>query len=223
MDNSWIKLYRKLGDNEVMLDDKALRIFIWLLLHVDKKTGAYRVGRFMLSESLKINPNTVYKALKRLEKIYKIVTLSSNNKYTTISLLSWAKYQPDIKMVTPSVTTKEQQSNNKVTLEQDTRLETRDIYNYDKSSNELSKFKKTLGVPEKPIKGISKEFQAEAIRIAKALGVKSERYSAYFKAVKEESRVTILDSYAFAQDHPTSDARDKMFFWKLNKIKNEKS
>ena len=115
MDNSWVKLYRKAADNDVIFDDKALRIFFWLLTQVDKKTGKITVGRFQASQRLRLNSNTFYKALKRLEKKYKIVTLNSNNKFTEISLLNWAKYNPYNNSVTQSgnnkVTTKEQQSN----------------------------------------------------------------------------------------------------------------
>lgn len=117
MDNTWVKLYRKLAENEVMKDDKALRIFIWLLLNVDKKSGTFTCGRYQIGLALDINPNTVYKAMKRLEEKYKIVTQSSNNKFTTISLLNWAKYQPTDVLVTQSgknkVKTKEKQSNTK--------------------------------------------------------------------------------------------------------------
>lgn len=92
MDNSWVKLYRKLIDNEVLFDDKALRVFIYLLINVDKKTGSLTVGRFRTSEALKLNPNTFYSILKRLEEKYKIITAISNNQFTTISLINWAKY-----------------------------------------------------------------------------------------------------------------------------------
>lgn len=115
MDNSWVKLYRKLGDNEIMYDASALQVFIWLLIRVNKSTGEIRTGRFIIAESLELNPSTVYKILKRLEEKYKIVTLRSNNKFTTISLSNWAKYQSQTLVVTQSgnnkVTTKEQQSN----------------------------------------------------------------------------------------------------------------
>lgn len=90
---------------------------------------------------------------------------------------------------------------------------------YDKNSDEFSDFKRELGIPEDSGKGISQEFQAEALRIIKALNVPDSRKSAYFKVVKEEPRSLILSAYAFAIDHPISGARDKMFFWKIKDLK----
>ena len=114
--NGWVKLYRKISENQIIRDSAALQIFIWLLVNVDRKNGHKRIGRFWLSEELGLNASTFYKALQRLSKKYKVVTLSSNNKSTEISLIHWDKYQSNGHTVTPLVTTKEQQSNNKVTL-----------------------------------------------------------------------------------------------------------
>ena len=115
MERYWIRLWRKIDTNDVFFDDKALRVLIYLICNVDRKTGSMTIGRFWLSERLRFNSNTIYKVLKRLEKKYKIVTQSSNNKFTTITLLNWAKYQPTNNKVTQDgnnkVTTKEQQSN----------------------------------------------------------------------------------------------------------------
>lgn len=98
-----------------MGDTTCCHILLYLFTGVDKTTGDLRLGRFSASKELNLNPNTFYKALKRLEKKYKMVTLSSNNQYTTVSLLNWAKYQPDPVSVTQSgnnqVTTKYQRSN----------------------------------------------------------------------------------------------------------------
>lgn len=117
MDNSWVKLYRKIGENDIMYDANAALVFLWLLIHVDKSTGIVTTGRFQIATSLRLNSNTVYKILQRLEKKYKIVTLNSNNKFTEISLLNWSKYQSVVEAVTQvgnnKVTTKEQQSNTK--------------------------------------------------------------------------------------------------------------
>lgn len=115
MDNSWVKLYRKIAENDILFDDKALRLFIWLLTGVDKTTGTITIGRKWASKCVKLNPNTFYKVLSRLEKKYKIVTTKSNNHFTKVSLINWAKYQDNEKKVTGGsnnkVTTKEQQSN----------------------------------------------------------------------------------------------------------------
>lgn len=116
MDNQgWIKLYRKLADHDILRDPTSLQIFIWLLLNVDRKTGGYTTGRFVASQVLGMKPRTFHKAItERLQHRYDLVTLSSDNKKTTIYLKNWDKYQSlgD----TPSdtkVTTKGQQSDTK--------------------------------------------------------------------------------------------------------------
>src|SRR3990167_9504109 len=111
MDEGWIKLHRKVLSNGILRDQSAWTIFSWLMLKVDRKTGKKIIGRFWASEELGMNPSTFYKALKRLEKKWQMVTLSSNNKYTEISLINWVKYQSGNSDSNNQVTTKEQQSN----------------------------------------------------------------------------------------------------------------
>lgn len=93
-DNTWVKLYRKLAENDIMRDATALQVFVWILLHVDKKTGTYTTGRFLLGDVLEIKPSTARDAIYRLRDKYKIIDTNSDNKKTKISLLNWAKYQP---------------------------------------------------------------------------------------------------------------------------------
>ena len=100
MNNGWIKLYRKSKDHPLMKDFTAWGVFTWILLSVDKDTGEVTTGRFWVSQELGINPSTFYKALRRLEKKYMVVTLISNNKNTTIRVLNWDKYQQKKETVT---------------------------------------------------------------------------------------------------------------------------
>jgi DNA-binding transcriptional regulator YhcF (GntR family) len=82
----------------------------------DKQNGTRRFGRFQLAEILDINPSTLYKAIKRLEKA-KMVTQVSNNKFTIISICNWKLYQGNGNSIgNNKVTTKEQQSNTKQEL-----------------------------------------------------------------------------------------------------------
>lgn len=114
MDNTWIKLYRKAKENDIIKDATAWQLFSWILMSVDRKTGKYTTGRFLLSEALGIKPSTVQKVLKRLEKKYNLVSLSSNNKFTEISVRNWEKYQSPEEAVSQEsinkVSTKYQQS-----------------------------------------------------------------------------------------------------------------
>jgi hypothetical protein len=132
MDNSWVKLYRKLENNEVMRDPTALQVFIWLLLNVDKTTGEFTTGRFIGSHELNINPSTFRDAVYRLKIKYKIIDTTSDNKKTKISLLKWAEYQAKQDTATPPTTTKRQQSDTK----QEYRIKTNTI---SLSGNQLQK------------------------------------------------------------------------------------
>lgn len=113
MNNGWIKLHRKILDNEHLANDNtACLLFIKLLLVTNKKTGTYTTGRYKLSLLSNEKPTTIYKALKRLQK-WGIIEVSSNNKMTSIRICNYEEYQ---EQSNNKVTTKGQQSNNKVTL-----------------------------------------------------------------------------------------------------------
>jgi len=89
----WVKYHRQILDNKLIQDHNCFILFSGLLLLVDKDTGEYDAGRYQLGLIFKMNPNTAYKALKRLEKKWKTVTLISNNQYTRIKVLKWHDYQ----------------------------------------------------------------------------------------------------------------------------------
>ena len=99
MDNSWIKLHRKILNNDSLFRSAhTFTIWCWLLLMADRKTGEVIVGRHMLATWLKIKPSTVYLTLKRLENMT-MVKLKPDNKKTTVVILNWNTYQekPDNK------------------------------------------------------------------------------------------------------------------------------
>jgi len=110
MNEGWIKLHRQLLKNDIWRHDKtAWCLFETLLLIVDTKTGSWSGGRFQLSEAYgDINPSTLYKALLRLENA-KMVTLSSNTRWTKVSICKWSEYQSN------GNTKRSQPSNNQVT------------------------------------------------------------------------------------------------------------
>lgn len=91
--NGWIKLHRKLLENPLWQHDRnAIHVFMTLLLLVDKQKATWSGGRFQLAAVSGLKPTTMYQALRRLEKA-KMVTLSSNNKYSTITICKWKDYQ----------------------------------------------------------------------------------------------------------------------------------
>lgn len=112
----WIKLHRSVLDNDIYkFDPTAWRIFQHLLLNVDSKKGSCTYGRKQLSLQMGNNENTTYKALQRL-KSAKMVTLTSNNRFTVINICKWSKYQGNGNSPSNNqVTTGEQPSNNQVT------------------------------------------------------------------------------------------------------------
>jgi hypothetical protein len=111
MVRGWVRIWRKIFDNEIFHDSNALKLFIWLMVKVDRTTGEKKTARSWTSEDLRMNRSTFYKTLKRLEKKYKVVTTSVTTKYTIISLINWHKYQSGNNFGNIKVTSKEHQSN----------------------------------------------------------------------------------------------------------------
>lgn len=112
MNNGWVRLHRQIMTNEVFRHDRtAWHIFEVLLVICDGKTGKWSGGRFQLADLCNEKPVTTYKALKRLEKA-KMVTLSSNTKYSEIYICKWADYQKD------GNTKREQRRNNAGTTQE---------------------------------------------------------------------------------------------------------
>lgn len=109
MQTGWVKLHRKTLNNDIFRHDHtAFHVFVALLLICDRNTGKWAGGRFQLAEVSMLNPSTMYRALKRLETA-RLCTLSSNNRFTTVSICKWSQYQSS------DNTSDAQQSNNKVT------------------------------------------------------------------------------------------------------------
>jgi hypothetical protein len=161
--NGWIKLHRKILQNEIFRQDRtAWHIFEVLLIICDKEKGLWSGGRFVLADLCKEKPSTMYKAIKRLEKA-KMVTLSSNNRFTTIHICKWKEYQGNGNTSgNNQVTTKEQPSN---TI---TRIENKELRNnykrgfeeffVDELKNELQDF-----VDHR--KAIKKPMTAKAVKL----------------------------------------------------------
>lgn len=108
----YIPLWRKTLDNDIFRHDPtAWRVFETLLLLADRRTRSWEGGRKQLADYACVKESATYKALKRLEKA-EMVTLSSNNKYSVISICNWDSHQPPGNSSgNNKVTTKEQQSN----------------------------------------------------------------------------------------------------------------
>ena len=93
MNNTWIKSYRKTLDNEIYKHNPtAWRVFFHLLLLVNRKTGKRDIGRFQLARELGIKPTTAYYSLLKLKKA-QMIDIKSNNRFSTIYICNWHKYQ----------------------------------------------------------------------------------------------------------------------------------
>lgn len=162
MNNTWIKLYRKTAENEIIQDAVAFTLFSFILLNVDRSSGQMKTGRFWLSNALKQDPSTIYKALKRLEKKYQVIEINSNKMGTSISVKNWAKYQSGDEMVT----TEEQRGNNAVTLnknkelrnkERDTDIEKTPKYLLDIPLTDIPTLIKETSATEKDVRSKGEE------------------------------------------------------------------
>lgn len=94
--STWIKLHRKVIDNEVFRNDfTAWHVFEVLLIMADKNTGKWSGGLFQLSELTGIKKDTLYKCIKRLENA-KMISRLVNTQYTVYSICKWSEYQRKI-------------------------------------------------------------------------------------------------------------------------------
>jgi hypothetical protein len=194
MNDTWIKLYRKITESDVFQDPKAFQLFVWLLISVDKKTGKIKVGRFWLADVLKTNPNTLKDVIKRLEKKYKIITTSSTNKFTEIGLINWAKYQakmlPTPQGDTNKTPTKHQQ-NTTIQEYKNKELKNNNIY----SSQEYLRT-----IPEEDLEEFNKKYEASKSDI-KVMGEKLYLWCETEKQTKKNYRTFIqnrlLDKHGF--------------------------
>lgn len=166
--DGWIKLHRKILDNQFLKrDTNAFKVFAYLLLLVDRKTGIWSGGRFQLAEYCGLKPTTSYAASMRLVKA-KMMTLVSNNKFSTYSISNWYLYQcnndntDDNKM-----TTRRQQD--------DTLTRSKEIKNKEIDSTYLSELQK-----EFPTKSVFKEYDKCKDWIS-ANGKKYKDYRAMFR------------------------------------------
>lgn len=112
--NGWVKLHSQIIDNDIWRNDRtAWHVFEYLLLkaYSGKPQGVVVTSRYQIADMVGGNNNTIYKALKRLEKA-KMVTSTATSKKTTIRICNWSKYQGNSNQSgNNKVTTKQQQSN----------------------------------------------------------------------------------------------------------------
>ena len=118
----YIRFYLKALENPLFKDVTAWHIWQFCLLQAFPK-GVFTIGRNQLEKWSGIKGTTAYKALLRLKNAKMVtikVTGGSNNRFSEISIVNWAKYQPSLTTSSNNhsnnpVTINEQSSNNPVT------------------------------------------------------------------------------------------------------------
>jgi hypothetical protein len=111
--NGFIILHRKLLSSAIFENPNDLKVWLWCLLRANHsnasiffgseeigiKRGQFIFGRFTASQELKMNPSTVYKILKKLEKAGMIL-IKSNNKKSLLSVINYEVYQSNNRRTT---------------------------------------------------------------------------------------------------------------------------
>ncbi len=93
MEQGWVKLYRKIEQNDfLMTDNNAFVVFTKLLMFTDKHVGAYRTATRVLAKRLNMPHSTVYKVLKRLEA-EGMIHIEPRELYSKIWITNWSSYQ----------------------------------------------------------------------------------------------------------------------------------
>jgi len=130
-DLSWIKLYRKAKQNDIMRDPVAWLLFSWILLSVNKETGEWKIARSVLAELTGLKQSTIYDGLKRLEEKFKLTTAIPTANYTKIRVSKWSVYQPNKDITDRSTDSRPTSNRQQTDTYQDKRIENREIISKD--------------------------------------------------------------------------------------------
>ncbi len=104
----WFKMYRCLLEKPMFNNAKLLKVFIWCLCKATHKKHKQLVGRQLVSlepgqfvtgrnkaaQELDMKPSTAWEYLKLLET-NETINISSDSKYSIVTLVNWELYQLD--------------------------------------------------------------------------------------------------------------------------------
>jgi len=122
MSSGWVKLHRKILDNDIFKNDKLFRVFMYLLLKashserdqligdsiVNLKAGQWATGRKAISRDTGLTEQNVRTAISKLERLG-ILTIKVTVKYSIFSISNWDCYQQDNQQATNKQPTSNQQ------------------------------------------------------------------------------------------------------------------
>ena len=110
MDKGYILLSRSILDSDVFASQKLLKIWMWCLckanfkdravVHlrgngeqiIKCKRGQFIFGRYKAEEELMIDGSTIYKSIKKLEKM-NMIKIDSNKSFSVITICKYDSYQ----------------------------------------------------------------------------------------------------------------------------------
>lgn len=133
MDRGYVRLWRKTLDSGLLQHPTAWQVFGYLLMTAtskphkriiagvmtEAKPGEVITGRERLAEKLGLSVQQVRTALNLLKKL-EIITITSTNKYSVISLVNWDAYQQERPAGQPAVPPAGQPApNQRLTTEQE--------------------------------------------------------------------------------------------------------
>lgn len=160
--DGYFNIHRQIFDSWVFADDKALKIWIWLIgkarhkkgfvplkvgkgtITIELKVGQLLFGRHKAEESLCFDGSLIYRKLKKFEED-KMIKIESNNQYSIITICKYVDYQ---ELKPKDQTTNEQPTNNQRTANEQP-ANTNNNYNKDnKEKLELKQDKFKLEIKE---------------------------------------------------------------------------
>lgn len=144
MSNGWIKLHRRILDDESFFrSGHTFTLFIWLLLKADR-TGKVVVTRKEIADYLKIKPSTVYQTLQRLQ-IQQRCNSKSNNKNTTIQICNWDRYQRGYNNEKIEI---QQQSNSSSYIDKNIRIKKENFYPQAEEPEQSPLYQEWINLPQ---------------------------------------------------------------------------
>ena len=181
MNNGWIKLYRKFLDSPLWKYaaknnyPELVHFWISLLLMVnyeDKKwydgqneiiikKGSIVTSYSELSFKIGLTNQTIRTCIKHCENM-KMLTRTSTNKYTQLSIVNWIKYQPEL---TSNLTIDQQTTNKRLTTTKEVKNIRSKEYTYNKNSYPQSGSEYDKNAAKRELAGLQKFRSSELIRI----------------------------------------------------------
>lgn len=166
--NGWIKLHRKMLINDELFRASSTFPVLCLLLLLANEKGKVTTSRNSLASRLRLNPNTLYSALKRLE-VQQVIQQQTNNKSTTITILNWSLYQSKQddtnKAVNSTLREVQQQTNSPIYIQEYKNKEERDT-SVSRPSKELHKTREYLThIPEQELTELTTTYKASTLEV----------------------------------------------------------